>query len=903
VALRHGARDARRHKGRTALVATMVALPVLVGTFATTSLWSVQGAPERRIETELGPRLQAELVYLQPGAQQSPDALTGGTDGELRSVPFADAEAAVTDAMPAGDSLVATLRQPVVAHGPELQRSGTALQSDLADPDVAAAFTLTEGRLPDTGEVALSAEVADDLGVGLGDTVRVEPDRATPDALTDGLGAAKVSGLLGGDQPGGAGVLYPTDGPLRPPAAVGEAEVSPNGVTVGWFVSGDVPVTWDDVLRLNEAGALVTSRAVLLDPPPDSAVPLFEGAPQTDTAELLRSWGPIAAVVAVALLEAVLLVGPAFAVGARRSARSLALVAAHGGTERSLRAIVLGTGVVIGVGASTLGVLLGVVGAGMLLVVLDGSLRGLRFLAVPWLPVLGILVVGVLLTAAAASLPARGASRADVVAVLAGRRGETAHRRWPAAAGAVAAAAGFAGAVVAGLAGQPLLLAAGVVVGELGLVLACGGIVALLGRAAGQLPLSWRFALRDAARHRARTSPAIAAVLVACAGAGGGLVYSASQALHDYRSQSVTAAPGTLLIAPADGGAPDAPTTLDETQVDEVRALVADVAPVAEDLRTVTVLRAPAEGAVITSVLTEPADVVGASYSSGHGAIVGPVVDDGSLVDVLGIPDAGAARAGLRAGRAVAAPTDLWADGTVHLTVSRWDREQVEAVGRERQLELPAVAVGDPAGPATLALPLVPPELAAAADVPTAVGGLLASPTAPLSQAEVDTLQAALDDRFGTDGWGGCHVCAGVAEPPARDDGWLAALLIVGAAGLLALAAAWIATALAATESRPDLATLAAVGAAPSTRKRVVAAQAGTIAVVGAVIGTVSGIGLGAAFVLYERHRYDPVDLTWSVVVPWPWLAATVVALPALAVAAAWLVTRSRLVLARRLVD
>lgn len=903
VALRHGARDARRHKGRTTLVATMVALPVLVGTFATTALWSVQESPERRVETELGPRLQAATDYAQPGVQQSPDH-QGTMTGEPVSVPFADAEAAVGAALPAGDSLVRELRRSVVVHGPGLERSTTALQTDLGDPDVAAAFALVTGRTPRAGEAALSAAVADELGVAVGDVVAVEPDGDVRDDTQAGdLGEVTISGLLARSQPGAAGLLYPADGPLRPPAAVGDAEFSPTAVAVGWFVSGDAPVTWDDVLRLNEAGATVVSRAVLLDPPPDEAVPLFGGAPQTDPAELVRTWGPVGAVVAVALLEAVLLIGPAFAVGARRSARSLALVAANGGSQRSLRAMVLGTGVVIGVGASMLGVLLGVAGAGALLVVLDESLRGLRFLTVPWLQVQGILVVGVLLATAAAWLPARGASRADVVAVLAGRRGETAHRRWPAVAGTVVAAAGFAGAVAAGLAGRPLLLAGGVVVGELGLVLAGGGIVALLGRVAGPLPLSWRFALRDAARHRSRTAPAVAAVLVACAGASGGLVYSASQALHDYRSQSVMAAPGTLLVAPADGGAPDAPTSLEQAQVDAVRALVAEVAPAAGDLRTITVLRAPAEGPVTTSVFTEPAAGVSTGFSSGPGAVFGPVVDDGSLVDVLGIPDADAARAALHAGRAVVAPADLWPDGSAHLTVSRWDREQDEEVGDARSLQLPAVAVGDPAGPTALALPLVPPELVATADAPTAVGGLLASPTAPLSTAQVETLQAALDERFGTDDWGSCQVCAGVAEAPGRGDEWFALLLIVGGAGLLALAAAWIATALAATESRPDLATLAAVGAAPGTRKRVVAAQAGTVAVVGAVIGTVSGIALGAAFVLYERHRYDLVDLTWSVAVPWPWLGATVVVLPVLAVTAAWLVTRSRLVLSRRLAD
>ena len=43
----------------------------------------------------------------------------------------------------------------------------------------------------------------------------------------------------------------------------------------------------------------------------------------------------VALIVAMALLEVVLLAGPAFAVGARRQARTLALMAASGGTPRA----------------------------------------------------------------------------------------------------------------------------------------------------------------------------------------------------------------------------------------------------------------------------------------------------------------------------------------------------------------------------------------------------------------------------------------------------------------------------------------------------------------------------------------------------------------------------------------
>jgi len=123
-------------------------------------------------------------------------------------------------------------------------------------------------------------------------------------------------------------------------------------------------------------------------------------------------------------------------------------------------------------------------------------------------------------------------------------------------------------------------------------------------------------------------------------------------------------------------------------------------------------------------------------------------------------------------------------------------------------------------------------------------------------------------------------------------------LSVAGGAGLIALAAAWIASALAATESRPDLATLTAVGAPPRTRKKIVAAQAGTIAAIGAGVGTASGLALGAALVEFQRAQSaqwdgNP-DPAWGFDIPWLWIAAFAVALPLVAVASAWLATRGR---------
>ena len=885
VALRYGARDARRATGRTALVAVMVMLPVAVGTFAATTLWSTRSTPERVVATELGPLLQASVQY--GGCApivQTPDDRSGGAACQEGKANLAAVQDAISHALPSADTLTLGLTAQVEVRGHALQRSVTGMQTDLTVPDVAAAFPLRAGRLPRAGEVALDGAMAGDLGVHLGDRVAVRLSAASADA-GNAPASAVVVGLLAPNAPADTYALLPAAGPLQTPATFDVTDFW--SAQPRWLVSGNSPVTWDDVLAVNKVGGVVLSRSVTLDPPSADSAPPRRGPSTNGLSQLVSTWSAFAAVVIVGLLEAVLLVGPAFAVGARRSARSLALVVAAGGSTRTVRAIVLGTGVVIGAFASVAGVALGLAVAA---VVVTRTQGGLRFLSVPWLAVVAVAVVGVVLAAAAAWLPARGASKADVVAVLSGRRGDTAHRRWPAVLGSVLAATGFGGAIVAGLTAQPLLIAAGAVMGEVGLVLACGGIVVLLGRAAARLPLTWRFAFRDAARHRSRTSPAIAAVIVACAGATAGMVYSDAQSLHDLRYIMPLAAPDVLVLSTT------ADTGLTSAQIAAAGDAVRAVVPAAGPLQPVHVLRFASDD---VGVQVDPA--LGLSTWAVTGTPVrGPVVDDGSLVDMLGIPDPGAARDALRSGRAVV-QTGAARHGHVPLVVTHMDPATGTATA-DAPVTVPAVGVGDPAGPSNANLPVLPSAVAATLGGQVVVGGLVAHVPHTVGIAAQETLRATLADRVGTTDAG-----SGIVDVAFQDVAhhygtpqWLVTLLILGSAVLLALAAAWIAAALAAAETRPDLATLTSVGATPSTRKRIVAAQAGTIATIGAVVGSVSGVALGAAFVLPHRIAGTAVDPTWTVAIPWAALGATLLVVPLLAVTASWLATRSGLVLTRR---
>ena len=128
---------------------------------------------------------------------------------------------------------------------------------------------------------------------------------------------------------------------------------------------------------------------------------------------------------------------------------------------------------------------------------------------------------------------------------------------------------------------------------------------------------------------------------------------------------------------------------------------------------------------------------------------------------------------------------------------------------------------------------------------------------------------------------------------------------------MVAVAAAGIATGLAAADSQADLATLAAVGAAPRIRRTLSGFQCAVIALMGAILGAAAGLVPAAA--LWGVHsgstgmQYTASDGIVSLSppgapldVPWSTMALVVVGLPLMAWLLAAGLTRSRVTLTRR---
>jgi putative ABC transport system permease protein len=215
-----------------------------------------------------------------------------------------------------------------------------------------------------------------------------------------------------------------------------------------------------------------------------------------------------------------------------------------------------------------------------------------------------------------------------------------------------------------------------------------------------------------------------------------------------------------------------------------------------------------------------------------------------------------------------------------------------------RQVLVPG-ALLPTAGPKVMrpAAAVMTPETAKRLGVPTQVS-TLAIGGPELTAAQEDKVSSALLAREAD-----LYVERGFHQPYA-----LVLVLLALIGGLVVLVATVTATGLAMSEARPDLATLAAVGAPPRTRRLVASAQAMVIG----LLGTLLGVGLGFVPGLAVTWPLTVVDYGTPqpgvthpngpvIAIPWTLLVVVVIAVPVVSGLVTGLFTRSRLPMVRRL--
>ena len=870
LALRLARRDARRAKGRTVLVLLMVGLPVMAIVGGDTLLRTNEMSPVEALPSKLG-SADARIE----GASRGPvwaDPVMGEAMQIDEPVEQPWTEAEVRAVLPPGADLVAQRAGMIALRTGIGYATVEVFTEDLSDPLRAGAYETVDGRTPvRDGEVAISPAVAR-RDIGVGDSVQLTRDDVP----------VRVVGVLGADWL--ASVPY----------VVLPAEAADLVDTDRTFFYADVPggLDWAAVQELNEVGLVVQSREVVLDPPdPYEYTPPSWGDDMTgtSTAEL----AVIALVVSALLLEVVLLAGPAFAVGLRRQRRDLALLAATGGTPADLRRAVLASGLLLGGGAAVLGALGGVGAARGAVPLFESWGGGLGPFEVSPLTVGVVVAVGPLAGLAAANVPARQAARTDVVTTLTGRRGQVqASWRLPVI-GLLVAATGLV-LTVLGAQGTEPAVAGGAVLLVVGVVVATPWLVGLLAPLAARLPVAGRLAVRDATRNRTRTAPAVAAVMATVAGVTTMAIGSASDSAQGRRDYVPQAAMGTASVSAFDAD--------QEGWASVVRTIEQRLPghPI-EEIRGIAYLAADSPGLQVTAPdCARPVEEC-AWYPNADGGlstVLGDVVvaEPAAVAGTTPAAVRADVLAALESGRAVVFGAGaLDASDELQLDAIRYTEQGIEVLG---SVSLPAVevapasdAAGMPTAPATV---VVPPDLADELPVDTAVTQVLVgSSDDPLTAAEETTLRESItalsaeSNVYVERGW--------------SDQLWLARLLLLAVGGVLVLVATLTATGLAVADARPDHATLAAVGAAPRTRRLMAMGSAAVIGGVGATLGVLAGLapGISVAYPLTSTDYGNGANPL--VVVPWDLLAALAVGVPLLAVVVTGLVVRSRLPMATRI--
>ncbi|MFJ9606951.1 FtsX-like permease family protein [Kitasatospora sp. NPDC101176] len=913
VTLRIARRDAVRAKGRSALIAAMIALPVLGVTGADVVHRSGQLSPAERVERVVG-GADALVTAHSPGrtVEQAPIAEDGSLAVGPRegAAPTAEQQRAATTGplalatalLPPGSTLTPARSGPETgATSPEGLVRTLLAEADLSDPLWHGRLDLTGGRAPSApGEVAATRAFLDRAGLATGATTTLQGLPGTTLTIT---GVVEHPGDLGRVElvalPGG---LIDQLAAAAPPAQpTGTAAGAPGGDRRdagpgAWLVRlpAGARLDWAKVQEFNAHGLTLTARSVALDPPPRGAVPYYRDAYRTaDAAAGNTTKVVVATVTGMGLLEVALLAGPAFAVGARRARRQLALLGAAGGRRSHVGAVVLGGGLVLGLVGAAVGVAAGIGLVAALRPWIE-RIGGSRFghFAAPPLDLLAIAGIGLATALLAAALPALQASRRSITAGLADRDTVRPPNRRVTVLGLLMLAAGAALALY-GAASVPrglpvvstydtrtLTVLAGSVTAELGLLACTPVLVALVGRAARRMPLTARLALRDSARHRSRTAPAIAAVMAAVAGSVAIGVYTTStdaENRRDYRPQ-------------APYGAVQLSSVADGDQLARLRS---------ETERELTGLGARADLAdAIYRFCPNCSSLVQLKDTGQQRTPTGPprlAAGDATVLRArFGVHDPAAERA-LAAGRVlVFAPELLAGDGKAVLELRGGGGAPLKP-GEIPKPDLQEVTVDatlvDAPDAARYGQALVLPSALPALGLDARPTGSLWLPATPPDRKAQQRAEAAairLDRAAQLD-----------VERGYQPKGDAQTLALGGFAALVVLGAAGIATGLAAADSRQDQATLAAVGAPPGIRRTLAGLQCALIALLGALLGAVNGFVPAVGLLKSRASGFGakPALIT----APWGQLLLITLVLPVLAGLLAALLTRSRVRLGRRL--
>lgn len=849
LALRIGRREIRRARGRSALIMIMVGAPVLVIIAGVT--WA--GGPSSRSA------LAEDFGNAQASVQVTSNSKGSDSAGQPQ-----DLRADKLGSMIAGHVVKVTSGQLGIALGSQIRVS--AIGMPVGEMDSSGLFRLRSGHWPTRpDQILVTRDFSRGHHLSSGDVVRGFALDQASDPITADL---QIVGVVALPRDGGGSAL-----PGSADIVAGRSDlITPSDPSeVEFLIFRKTVVGLGDVHRLASAGLQVTSRYLVehpdLDPDQTDAMP-YSGESSADTAFYVLLGAGL-------LFESMLLAGPAFAISAARQRHTMGLIASNGAMRDQLRRQLLGQALILGVLAGAVGVGLGLL-VGRYATSLEAWLTGTWAppAGLTWQPAVIAFLGAAVAAVVAAVLPARGVGKLDLVAVLRRRTAATRTRSYGPWVGLVLLAAGLGTAVGLGFRapaamGPRYLMGACTAAAFIGAMLILPWLVSALGRLTTRMPLSVRLAGRDAARQLGRNVPAMAAVLAA----SGMFVIMAIAIASDDRVDERNYLPETAIGQGTVSGPPDGQAT-----INIIRARHPDwrITPRTE-LGGVTDTDGLGSTVALVPVRCTPQQAVTAATDAGNadprcaearndfGPTVAVVPDNQS--QTLGLP-AAAQRVLDQGGIVLVDPpiaqkqsglqpfgvrSELVTDDAVTVVVGQPEGDgDHPAYHPESSVSLPATVIagrqlGSQQSPEAGTFGWISETAADRAGLPTRViDWNIAAPSGAITVSDEKAINELVPPG------GELRVERGY-QSPMRTVG----LVLLAICGLLVTIAALISTALSQVEARPDLATLAAVGAPPGLRRRFAAAQAIIIVLLGIVAGVIVGLVAGIAFAATNTREYS----------------------------------------------
>ena len=862
LASRLARREVRRRPGRTLLVTLLVAVPVFGMTVASILAHTTSDPWAEDFVQSNG---RADLVVQTYGASGMAFPETPPLD-----------DAALASALPAGSRW----EQYGRVYGPVSDGSETVnvevTDLDVDSPLLRGVLALREGEAPmGPQQIALDRSTADRFGVDVGDEL----------TLREPAGTWTVSGIVRREaQWGQRLVVFGQFDWQRVDSG------SRGTVTYVDLPAATAPAATAALVdRLSRFG-----YAEARDVPPEFV------DPSGDVGADAMVWGWVAGVLALCVVG--IIIAAAFATSARRQLVTLGQLSANGADQRLLRRTMSMQGSWSGLIGSLAGV-----GVGLLALVLGrGQVerivqKGVGTYEISLRDLTVIVVTGAVAATVAALVPARSIARVPVMAALAGRRplGIVPRRMVPIGLGLfgaglflllLAATASTDGSDVNLFGGVAVLGGLGVLFGMCCLTPIVVDVVGRLGaRASG----SWRLSARSLARTRTRTAGVVTAIAAAGALALGGATAFASTAVDQVTNFDDGIPDDTVILGAArwsdDAMAIDPTVTVQVYDPPPYRPAPIP-APILDRVRTVVggseFVRRVAVWDPAPFQVDENGGRIDGSTADTSGVFI---VADPELLDLIGLSDG---------------DRDRLADAGAMTLVGGWSEEGI-AVASGNVAPIVIERSGEPTAQVDLVTPqdpiespagvwtaLVTPQRAAALGLDIVDDGYYLRGDDALTDGQLQELWDIQQDGwnspiFDTDTVENGEVQTTIAPTLSEADvpETLVNTAIVVAALLFTLAVVAVGLALSAAESRDERDVLVAIGAKPSTMRRVAGQKAALMALAGTVLAVPTGL-LPVGAVVPAVRQYDgqyPLDM------PWAMIGALVLGVPVLAGLVTWL--------------